>query len=58
VRSNTCKIESRSEIVLGPSLLAGSGAVLTADHELTNAVYLPGADGTRVIYGKKGRIYY
>ena len=58
VIGNNCEIEKNSEIVLGPNLIAGNGAVLTADHELSNAVYLPGADGTKVIYGKNGKIYY
>ena len=58
VIGNNCEIEKSSEIVLGPNLIAGNGAVLTSDHDLSNAIYLPGADGSRVIYGKKGKIYY
>ena len=55
---NNCEIENSSEMVLGPNLIAGNGAKITLEHDLSNAVYLPNADGSRVIYGKNGKIYY
>ena len=55
---NNCEIEKSNDIVLGPNLIAGDGAVLSSESELSNAVFLPKADGSRVIFGKKGRIYY
>lgn len=56
VIGNNCDIDRN--ITLGPNLIVGDGAKLTGEQALSNAVYLPGADGTKVIYGKSGRIYY
>lgn len=47
---------------IGPNLIIGDNVKLDikldGKNSLGNAVYLPEADGTRVIYGKNGKIYY
>lgn len=42
----------------GPNLVLGEKVKLPKGAETANAVYLNGSDGSRVLPGKKGKIYY
>jgi NDP-sugar pyrophosphorylase family protein len=42
----------------GPNLVIGEKVKLLKDSDVSNAVYLNGSDGSRVLFGKKGKIFY
>lgn len=42
----------------GPNLILGEKVKLSKNADISNAVYLSGSDGSRVLYGKKGKIFY
>lgn len=42
----------------GPNLIIGEKVKLSKDSDVSNAVYLNGSDGNRVLFGKKGKIFY
>jgi mannose-1-phosphate guanylyltransferase len=44
--------------VAGPNLVVGDKVKLTEASEAANAVYLKGADGEKVLFGKNGKIFY
>lgn len=42
----------------GPNLIVGDKVKLTESSEAVNTVYLKGSEGEKVLFGKKGKIYY
>jgi len=42
----------------GPNLVLGDKVKISKGTDTANAVYLNGSDGSRVLFGKKGKIYY
>ncbi|MGI6394170.1 MAG: nucleotidyltransferase family protein [bacterium] len=44
--------------VAGPNLIIGKKVKLTKDSEVSNAVYFDGADGSKMLFSKKGKIFY
>lgn len=42
----------------GPNLVIGEKVRLSKDSDTSNTVYLSGADGSRFLFGKKGKIFY